>query len=89
MWIIALPLSWFLARRFGYFLWDLPRRYRVIVKPFSGMHVLAYFISLFVISYLMNVFIEPEVIEQMHEQSGWKEMLEQLPAPEEAPAPEA
>ncbi|WP_018970193.1 RDD family protein [Rubritalea marina] len=78
MWLLALPLSWFLARRFGYFLWDLPQRYRVVVKPFSGLNVVGYMVSLFIISAAMNAFIDPAVIERMHEQSGFNEMLEKL-----------
>ena len=81
MWPLALIFSWFLARRFGYFLWDLPHRYRVLVKPFHGLRVVGYIVSLFVISTLMNVFLSPEVIDQIHQQSGFSEMLQNMQPP--------
>ena len=85
LWPISLLLSWLLSRKFGYFLWDIPYRYRVVVKPFSGLHVIGYIVGLFAISALLNVALPQELVDMMNQRSGAQEFLDQLKESLEAP----
>lgn len=78
MWPISLTISWFMSRRLGYFLWDLPKRYRVVARPFSGLHVISYMVSIFVMSTLLNLALPKQMIEDMNQRSGAQEFLDSL-----------
>lgn len=77
LWPIAMLISWLLSLKFGYFLWDIPYRYRVVAKPFSALHVLAFVASIFVMSALLNIALPQELIDTMNERSGAQEILDQ------------
>ena len=78
MWPLALPISAFMARKFGYCLWDIPYCYRVLAKPFSGLHVIGYFVSIFTLSALLNLSLPQELVDKMNQQSGAQELLDKL-----------
>jgi hypothetical protein len=81
MWVMlpfALVISWFMAKRFGYFLWDMPHRYRVVARPFSPMHVVAYLVSLLVMNVAFSLLISPEVVAEMYKQLGVEDWLQQM-----------
>ncbi|MFC4991529.1 RDD family protein [Rubritalea tangerina] len=78
MWVmmpLALIISSFMAKRFGYFLWDMPKRYRTVVRPFSGMHVIAYVASIFLMNAAVSLLLPAEVLEQMVNQHPLGEWL--------------
>ena len=78
MWPLSLGISWFLSRRFGYFLWDTPKRYRVVARPFSGIHVLAYVASIFAMSFLLNVSLPEKMLDEMKQDNWAQEFLDNL-----------
>ena len=78
IWPFSFGISWFLSRRFGYFLWDTPKRYRAVARPFSGIHVLAYVASIVAMFILLSLAIPAEKIELMNKQSGAQEFLDKL-----------
>ena len=78
IWPFSLAISWFLSRRFGYFLWDTPNRYRVVARPFSGIHVLVYVASIFAMSFLLNVSLPEDMIEEMKKDNWAQDFLDNL-----------
>ena len=61
IWPFSLGISWFMSRKLGYFLWDTPKRYRVVARPFSGIHVLAFVASIFAMSFLLEVSLSEDL----------------------------
>lgn len=78
MWPLALLISWFVSRRFGYFLWDMPKRYRTVAKPFSALHVAAFTVSIFAMYALLNYALPKEMINEMNQWSGAQELLDKM-----------
>ena len=78
IWPLSLGISWFLSRRFGYFLWDTPKRYRVVARPFSGIYVLAYVASIFAMSFLLNVSLPEKMLDEMKQDNWAQEFLDNL-----------
>ena len=65
MFTILMPLSflfsWFISRKFGKFLWDLPKNTLVEVTPLSPLKAAGAFLAVMVASYLLNVNIPEEM----------------------------
>lgn len=78
MWPFSLLISWFMSRRLGYFLWDLPKRYRIVARPFSGLHVMAYTASIFTMNLLFTIAMPQQVIEEIQQRPEVKELFEAL-----------
>ncbi len=78
IWPFSLGISWFMSRRFGYFLWDTPKRYRVVARPFSGMHVAAYVASIFAMSFLLNVSLPNEMLDEMKKDNWAQEFIDKI-----------
>ncbi|MEO1856899.1 MAG: DUF4339 domain-containing protein [Rubritalea sp.] len=75
IWPFSLGISWFLSRRFGFFLWDIPRRYRVVARPFSGMRVVAYVASIFAMSLFLNMVLPEALLDEMRSESWMQEFI--------------
>lgn len=74
MWIIApiaMLVSWLLSLKFGFFIWDLSRRNRVVAKPLTMWNVLGYLGSIFLLSALMNWILPVDLIEDINNQTLW------------------
>jgi len=74
VWPIALFISWVVSRKFGYFLWDMPKRYRTVARPFSGLHVIAYVVALFIMNLTFMELMPKERIED--QRALFQELLE-------------
>ncbi|MFC5050978.1 RDD family protein [Rubritalea spongiae] len=80
MWVMmpfAIAISWFMAKRFGYFLWDMPHRYRVLARPFSALHVVAYIVSVLIVNVVFSSLISQEVMEEMYKTLGVEDWMKQ------------
>lgn len=65
MWLIpelSLVVTWFIARRFRYFIWDSPRRYRVVCRPMEWWRVVAMVVGFLAIGAFMNLFGVEEIL---------------------------
>lgn len=80
MWLMipfALIISWFMAKRFGYFLWDMPHRYRVVARPFSAMHVVVYILSVVTVEVALRFLLPQEVVAEMFRVLGAEGIMPQ------------
>lgn len=71
MWLItpvALAVSWFMAKRLNYFVWDFPKRYRVVCEPLTTGKILSVIIAYMGLYALIRLAIPPEVVQEMQEE---------------------
>lgn len=60
--LISLPFSWYVANKYGKFLWDLPKNYRTTCEPIAPAKMVGYFLVIIAASYLLNYTVPPELI---------------------------
>lgn len=77
VWFIAIPISYLLARKFGKFIWDVPKNYQVSVKPIRPKNIVIYVLILFSVVVLVSSFLPQE-----YQNMTFQELLEKT-APQE------
>ncbi|MGJ8672318.1 RDD family protein [Rubritalea sp.] len=81
MWVMmpfSLAISAFMAKRFGYFLWDMPHRYRVLARPFSALHVIAYIVCVIIVNVVFSTLISEDVMVEMYKAVGLEEWMREM-----------
>ncbi|SHI68715.1 protein of unknown function [Rubritalea squalenifaciens DSM 18772] len=71
MWIItpvSLAISWFMAKRLNYMVWDFPKRYRVVAEPLTAMRITLVVLAYLMLAVLMQYGFPPEVMEMLENQ---------------------
>ncbi len=61
LWFISLPISYFMAKRLGKFVWDVPKNYQITVKPLVTPKVIVYVFSLFILSSIVSSSLPDEI----------------------------
>ena len=69
--IISIPFSWFIASKYGKFLWDIPRNNLTRCGPISPLKVGVYFCIIIAASYLLKYSIPPEFMPTMENWKAW------------------
>lgn len=69
--IISIPFSWFVATKYGKFLWDIPKNNITRCGPLSPFKLVGYFIIMITASYIFSYFVPPEYMPTMENWKAW------------------
>jgi uncharacterized RDD family membrane protein YckC len=69
--IISIPFSWFIATKYGKFLWDIPKNNITRCAPFTAAKLIGYVLVIIAASYLFNYMVPPELIPTLENLKAW------------------
>lgn len=69
--LISLPFSWFVANKYGKFLWDLPRNHITQCSSLSPKKIAGYFLVIIAASFLLKYTVPPEYFPKTENWKGW------------------
>ncbi len=61
IWFISLPISFLIAKKFGKFVWDVPKNYQISAKPLVTSRVVIYVFILLILSSIVSSFFPEEI----------------------------
>lgn len=62
---IAIAFSWFVASKYGKFLWDIPRNNITECKPLTPLNIIGYIGVLLAANYLLQAIVPPELLPSL------------------------
>jgi uncharacterized RDD family membrane protein YckC len=60
--VISIPFSWFIATKYGKFLWDIPKNNITHCAALPPVRIIIYIAVIFAASYLFNYLVPPELM---------------------------
>ncbi len=69
--LISIPFSWFIATKYGKFLWDIPKNNITHCAPLTTAKLIGYFLVIIAASYLLNYAIPPEFMPTVENWKAW------------------
>lgn len=69
--VVSLPFSWFIASKYGKFLWDIPKNNITYCGPLTPIRIVGYILIIIVASSIMNQFVPPEFMPTLENIKAW------------------
>jgi len=69
--LISIPFSWFIATKYGKFLWDIPKNNITQCAPLMTAKLIGYFLVIIAASYLLKYSIPPEFMPTVENWKAW------------------
>ncbi|MGJ8657957.1 MAG: RDD family protein [Akkermansiaceae bacterium] len=69
--LIGLPFSWFIASKYGKFLWDIPKNNITECKPLTPLKMVGVICLMMAAGSIMNYMIPPEFLPTMENYKRW------------------
>jgi hypothetical protein len=69
--LISLPFSWFIASKYGKFLWDIPKNNMTHCAVISPAKIIGYILVITAASFLLKYSVPPELLPTMENWKAW------------------
>lgn len=69
--LISIPFSWFIASKYGKFIWDIPKNNVTQCTPLQPAKIIGYFLVIIAASYILKYSIPPEFMPSMENWKAW------------------